>query len=264
MPELQREGRRIHFEDSGAGNPVLALHAFPLSSAMYQPQLAAPTEGFRFIAPDLRGFGNSTGAPGPLTMDAAADDCAALLSHLGLARALVCGTSMGGYVALALAERHPHLVAGLLMVSTQLRADDEAGRAGREKLATDVLARGSAAAAEAMVPRLLSPDAPPSLVAKVDALVRAQSKDAIAAAARGMALRPDRSAVVRALAVPLVAVWGARDAIFPRAKVEELALLALDGTFIALPEAGHLPNLEDPEGFAAALEALARPAANRE
>jgi len=93
---------RIAYDDAGEGMPVVLLHAFPLARAMWQPQMEALTKVCRLIAPDCRGFGGSGPFDGMPTVERAADDVAALLTDLQIEEPVVlCGLSMGGYVALA-------------------------------------------------------------------------------------------------------------------------------------------------------------------
>ena len=96
---------RMAYSDVGSGAPVLFLHAFPLSGAMWQGQLEALRATYRLIVPDLRGFGATDAPPGPYSMDQQADDVVALLDHVGLEQVTVVGLSMGGYIAFALLRR---------------------------------------------------------------------------------------------------------------------------------------------------------------
>ncbi len=146
----------LEYEDAGSGRPVVLLHAFPLARAMWHPQVEALRGRYRVLAPDLRGFGGSspfTAAPSVETM---ADDVAALLDVLKVAEPVVLGgLSMGGYVALAFARRHPGRLRGLILADTRAEADSAEARANRDK--TIAFARGHSAAdvIEQMLPKLL-------------------------------------------------------------------------------------------------------------
>ena len=146
----------LHFNEAGRGVPLVLLHAFPLSSEAFWPQLERPPEGVRLIAPDLPGFGQSPGRAGPLTMESMADDVLALMDTLELPNAFIGGVSMGGYVALALTRQDPGRVRGLVLVDTQATADDEAGKAKRETTAKDVEAKGLSVLVDSMLPKLLA------------------------------------------------------------------------------------------------------------
>ena len=112
------------FLDAGKGPPVLLLHAFPLSSAMWRRQIAALQPDYRVVAPDFRGFGSTPGFVGAPSVDQMADDAIALLDHLRITEAVVVGgLSMGGYVALAFARRY----------ASRLRALDSRRYAARRR-----------------------------------------------------------------------------------------------------------------------------------
>jgi pimeloyl-ACP methyl ester carboxylesterase len=150
-------GATLSWREAGTGEHALVLlHGFPFSSAIWRPQLDAPPEGWRVIAPDLRGFGGSGPVSGTrLTMDQLAQDTIALLGHLGIVSAVIGGLSMGGYVAFALLRRAPALARALVLSDTRATADSADGRQGRVKNAKHVQAHGTAALIDAMVPRLL-------------------------------------------------------------------------------------------------------------
>ncbi len=98
----------LAYDDRGAGQPVLFIHGYPLSRRLWTPQVEGLSHHIRIIAPDLRGHGESNPVPGPYSVDMLAGDCAALLDALGVNRpVIVCGLSMGGYVALAFMRSYP-------------------------------------------------------------------------------------------------------------------------------------------------------------
>src|SRR5262245_16594799 len=135
---LRVDGGAISFEDAGVGLPVVLLHAFPLSAAMWAEPQKTLAVRHRVIAIDARGFGKSDLTSGPLTMERIADDAAAVMDHLGLARAVIVGCSMGGYAAFAFARRHAARLRGLVLVDTKAAPDTDEGRAGRAALAQRV------------------------------------------------------------------------------------------------------------------------------
>src|SRR5690606_2201841 len=132
MPILDLDSHRLHYLDEGRGLPVLLFHAYPLSAELFRPQIEALKDRFRFLVPDMRGFGQSGPADGPTTMRRMAQDGLALLDALGIERAVVGGVSMGGYVSMALLREDASRVLGLVLSSTQARADTEEARQGRE------------------------------------------------------------------------------------------------------------------------------------
>ncbi|GAA1069025.1 alpha/beta fold hydrolase [Kitasatospora nipponensis] len=243
-----------------SATPLVLLHAFPLTSAMWRGQLDGSLAGARVLAPDLRGFDGSPPPPGVPSLEHWVDDLARLLDAAGLERAVVGGLSMGGYLALAFARRHPDRLAGLLLADTKASADTEAARANRERIASAVLARRSVAllAEERMEDTLLGPDAGPRLLAEVRGMVAAADPRAVAWAQRAMAARGESFQVLAGLRVPVAVVVGERDAITPVTDDEAMvaALPAAELTVVAA--AGHLSALEAPAAFNAAVLALLR------
>ncbi len=254
--EANLNGIRVRFDDVGTGPVVLLLHAFPLSAAMWQPQIEALRSRYRVIAPDLRGFGGSDAPPGPYSMDTLADDAAALLEHLGVSRAVVAGLSMGGYIAFAFWRRHRDRVAALVLADTRAGADSEEGRATREVNARLAEEQGAGAIADKLIPNLVAPGASQAVRDTLRALITANSPDGIAGALRGMAARPDSSPDLPGIDVPVLIIVGEEDGLTPPVESERMAAALPDATLARIPGAGHLSNLEQPEAFNAALLAF--------
>jgi pimeloyl-ACP methyl ester carboxylesterase len=245
---MKIDGAEYHFRTSGSGEPVLLLHAFPLSSEAFWPQLDAPPAGCRIICPDHRGFGQS--APkGALTIESMAADAFRLLDALGLYSAVIGGVSMGGYVAMAMLRLDPARVKGLVLIDTQALADDQAGKDRREATAKDVEANGMAPLVTQLLPRLLSDDVKPYLRSRVEGIMRSANPVATAAASRAMAKRDDSREILARYSGPALVVVGERDVITPLDKAVQMTELMPKSRLVKLDGAGHLANLEAPQAF---------------
>lgn len=250
------DGIALAYDDSGSGAPVVLLHAFPLSKAMWRAQADALGDAYRVIAPDLRGHGESARAGDSATMDEMADDVLALLDRLGLGRVALGGLSMGGYVALNLARRYPGRLAALILADTRAGADSAEGREGRAATARKALEQGAAAIADQLLPKLLAPATQrdrPGLAGEVRALIEATSPQAIAAASHGMAARADSTPALAAISVPTLILVGAEDALTPPGESEAMRAAIPGARLAIIPGAGHLSNLEQPAAFNQAL-----------
>ncbi|MCI0432975.1 MAG: alpha/beta hydrolase [Gemmatimonadetes bacterium] len=247
----------IEWRESGSGDVVLFVHAFPLHSAMWGQQLAAMPPGWRGIAPDLRGFGSSEFViADAYTMDMMADDLAELLDRLHIERAVVCGLSMGGYIALSFWRRHADRVRALILCDTRAGADSPEAAQARRELAQEVLTTGHAAVVETLLPRLLAPATHRKnrgAVTMVRAMMEEASPHTIARALLGIAQRADAEPLLRTIDVPVLAVCGDDDVIAGRGQAEILARGIRGARLEIIPGAGHLPNLEEPEEFNALL-----------
>jgi pimeloyl-ACP methyl ester carboxylesterase len=251
----------LAFTDTGHGPPIVLLHAFPLSRDMWLPQVDGLHDAYRLITPDLPGFGGSPPLDQP-SVDAFADAVAETLDKLPIRGPVVLGgLSMGGYVALAFARRHPARLRALILADTRAEPDDEAARANRDKTIAQVQAEGVGPVVEGLLPKLLcarTMEEQPEVVESVRRIALAQSAAGVAGALVGLRDRPDATAVLEQLQVPVLIVVGRDDALTPPARSEAMAKAVRRGqageTVLEIIDgAGHLSNLENPEAFNAAL-----------
>jgi pimeloyl-ACP methyl ester carboxylesterase len=233
---------------------LLLIHAFPLDARMWEPQLTTFGARLPIVAPHLPGFG---GTPGPevLTMAAAAAACVTALDEAGVDDAIVCGLSMGGYVAFELWRAARPRVAALALANTRAEPDTPEGAAGRRGLAERLGNEGIGFLVEEPPP-LLSEDAPDELRARVRAMIADQSPQAVAAAALGMAERPDSVPDLPTIDVPTVVITGTADRLIPPDVTAGTAEGIEGAELIRIEAAGHLSNLEAPDSFDAALDGL--------
>ncbi|MGH2663635.1 MAG: alpha/beta fold hydrolase [Actinomycetota bacterium] len=234
---------------------LVLIHAFPVDAAMWDRQLASLETDDQVLAPSLPGFGGTPPAGEILSMDAAADFVAGEMDRAGLDRAVVSGLSIGGYIAFSLWRRHRQRIAGLALADTRAEPDDEATVERRKAVAQKALTEGSAAIAESPPP-LLSDAADEPLWEQVKEMIRRQPGEAIAAASLGMAARPDSRPMLPEIDVPTTVIVGSADALTPPAMSETMARAIPNAELVTLHGAGHLSNLEDPDGFTASLRQL--------
>ncbi len=254
MPTVHVGDASIHYREAGSGNDVvLLLHAFPLHSGMWAPQLAGLAPRFRVIAPDYRGLGQSRPAPLATTMEIIAGDAVALLRKLGIRRAAVAGLSMGGYAALELYRRAPDLFRGLALCDTKATPDTVEQKAAREVFAENAVSKGLPWVADDFAPKLLRPNPDPAVMATVRGLVGAGTAQGVAAAQRGMERRPDSVPTLARITCPTIVIFGDQDVLVPLGEGQRMAQTVKGARLVRIPGAGHLPNLENPPAFNAAL-----------
>ena len=255
----------LEYEDTGSreqttGDPLLLVHGHPFDRSMWRPQLAwANRHGRRVIAPDLRGYGASTVVPGTTTLDVFARDLAALLGHLGIGRCVLGGLSMGGQIVMEFLRLFPERISALLLADTSCAPETPGGRAARYAMAERLLAEGMAGYATEALPRMMAPhnvESLPGVARHVLGMMRATPPEGAAAALRGRAVRPDYAPVLRRAAVPTLVLVGQDDEFTSVADARRLHELIPGSTLAVLPGAGHLPNLERPTEFNAALRAF--------
>ena len=257
--------RTISYFDSAPGdgraNVLVLVHAFPLGAAMWEPQLKVVPSGWRLIAPDLRGFGGSTisdpdDAP---SMDDYAADVVDLLRALSIHAAVVGGCSMGGYSVMALARQAPELLRALVLIDTRATADTSEGRANRRGMLALLDREGPPGVARDMIPKLLGRttlEERPEIEPFVRRLIKQQSGAALRGGIHRMMVRPDSSAVLEQLAVPMLVMVGEEDILTPPDDARKMFALNRNAQIVVLPRAGHLPNLEQPGVFNEALSSF--------
>jgi pimeloyl-ACP methyl ester carboxylesterase len=232
---------------------LLLIHGWPLDATMWEPQEASLRERVLTVAPHLPGFGGTEFAGEVMTMSAAAARCVEALDAGGAERAVVCGLSMGGYVALELWRSHRDRVAGFMLANTRAVPDDEAGKERRRALADRLRREGSDFLVTEPGP-LLSDQADQELLERVRTIISAQPPDAIAAAALGMAERPDSTADLPGIDVPTMVVTSSGDRLIPPAQTTPMADAIPGATLEVIESAGHLSSLESPGEFTLLLE----------
>ena len=234
---------------------LVLLHAFPVNSSMYDDVRESLGMVCNLITPDLAGFGEAGLSESEPSLDVLAGDLAALLDQHGVGRAIIGGTSMGGYVAMAFLRLHPERVAGLILADTKATADSPDARANRLAVADQVVTAGSTdALARAMLPNLLgatTQNSRPGVVDRVRGWIESAHPEAVAWAQRAMAARPDSLDDLATFEGPALVVWGSEDGITPRSEQAIMRSELVDGEFVTLNGAGHLSAIEDPNGFVA-------------
>jgi pimeloyl-ACP methyl ester carboxylesterase len=260
MMKIEESRPALSWREEGSGDALLLLHAFPLSSAMWGPQLSALGDEWRVIAPDFAGFGDSPSrSGGGASMDAYADDVASLLDTLEIEQAVVCGLSMGGYAAFAMQRRHPGRIRALVLCDTRPGPDTEAMRQNRRELVKRVRLEGMQPLVDNMLPRLLSPNtrySRPDVTAHVEGMMRTVPPETAAGALIAMANRPDSTPLLRDINVPTLIVVGADDETTPPGESQMLARGIRGARLEILMDAGHLSSIEQPVAFNALLRSF--------
>jgi 3-oxoadipate enol-lactonase len=253
-------GREMCYVAAGAGTPLLLVHGFPLDHSMWAEQIDRLSARCRVIAPDLPGFGRSPAVADKVGMAQFADDLAALLDALQIAEPIVlCGLSMGGYIALQFWRRHRTRLRGLVLCDTRATADSPEAAQTRLAAAERVLREGTGALAESMLPNLFSAatrQQRPELVEAARAVILAADRRGVAAAARGMAERPEMTGALPQIDCPALVMGGEHDAITPPHEMRRMAEAMPRASFVEIRGAGHMAPLENPAEVNAALGAF--------
>ena len=232
------------------GLPVVLLHAFPMSSAMWEPQLEA-LKAFRAILPDFRGFG-ATPLSAPWFVEHAVDDLFETLASIGVEKAVFVGLSMGGYVALRAVEKNPARVKALALCDTRAEADGNEAKIKRAASVNFVRTRGVASFLEPFLNDALAPKTKmekPKVVEFLKNVAVKASDAAVMAAMAALASRGDMTGALPGIKVPTAVLVGSQDKITPLPLAEAMRARIPGAELHIVPDAGHLSSAENPEAF---------------
>ena len=252
----QINGINLSYTDQGQGDPLVFIHAFPLSGAMWEPQIKEFFKNYRVIALDLRGHGDSDAPLWHFTLDDFAEDIRGLLRHLSIAQATFVGLSMGGYTLFALYRKHPELITKMVLADTRAQADSAEAKAGRFAMAQVAYQKDPQAIAEMMMPKLLgatSLEKRHDLVESIRSLINKNQPSGIIVDLMAMAQRPDSTSLLSTISCPILVMVGDEDVATPPAEAQYMKDRIPGADLVVLPQAGHLSNLEQPHKFNQAL-----------
>jgi 3-oxoadipate enol-lactonase len=250
---VQLPGLTLVYSDVGLGIPLLFIHGYPLNRQLWQPQVEGLGKEARVLAPDLRGHGESQAVSGPYSMETFADDLNAFLDALSITQpVVVCGLSMGGYVAFAFFRKFASRMAGLILTATRATADSPEARNGRDQAIVMASKKGVAAIAETMLPKMLSPktyERKPELVDRVRTIMNHTSIEGVLGDLISMKERPDSTPLLSQIRLPTLILAGADDQIIPLKETQSMQASIPEARLVVIPGTGHLLNLENPEAF---------------
>ncbi len=243
----------ISYNDVGEGSiPIIFLHGFPFNKSMWNDQLDTLKSEHRAIALDLRGFGKSTNENLKLSMDLYGQDLIAFLDKLKIDKAIICGLSMGGYIALNAMKNFPDRFKALILCDTQCNADSAEGKEKRYKTIEQIKREGTADFNENFIKSVFYPDSLKNKQEVVESLrnvVTANSKEAITAGLGALAERSETCTSLNIIRVPTLIICGREDELTPLAQSEYIQK-HIDGSVLrVIANAGHVSNLEQPEEF---------------
>ena len=245
-----------HYREQGQGIPLVLIHGFPLDHRIWAAQLAGLSDCCRVIAVDLKGFGESVSTE-VFTMESLADELHQLLAQIGALPCVIGGLSMGGYVALAFAEKFAGDLKGFILIDSKSEADPRAAKENRQKLAELAMHGGAAHSgavpvAAQMLPKMLAPSTfgeKPKVVKTLQQIMEGVPPVTIANACYAMRDRPDRTSILSSFTFPSLIVLGELDAFIPASLGEAMKQLMPRGQLALIPKAGHMPPLEQPEAL---------------
>lgn len=258
--KISANGISISYSQSGesAGTPVIFLHGFPFSRKMWDSQLSffKNLTGFQAIAPDIRGHGASSRAGGQYSVEIFVDDLFAFLDEMGFKKVILCGLSMGGYIALRAVEREPKRFKGLILCDTKSEPDSDEARIKRSETMKAVREKGVKVFARAFVKSIFTEKTfkkNPKAISKIRGIIEANSPTAICGTLLALAARTDTTKSLKEIRIPTLILVGEDDKLTTPENARSLQKLIKNSELHILKNAAHMSNLENPEKFNAHL-----------
>jgi pimeloyl-ACP methyl ester carboxylesterase len=248
-------GATLHYVQRGEGLPLALLHGFPLDQRVWADQFDGLAPICRVIAPDLRGFGKSTGGGG-FTIESLAQDVHELLRRIDALPCVLCGLSMGGYAALAFAQKYPADLRGLILIDTRAAGDTPQGREARNAMIELAATKGSAAVAQQMLPKMLAPGA--HSADRLRAIMEDCPAQTIQYACAAMRDRQDYTSLLPSISVKTLLIFGSLDQITPAQTGEALRQAIPHATLEIIADSGHTSPMEKPDQVTAAMARFVR------
>ncbi len=231
---------------------IIFLHGFPFNKKMWRYQLESLEDNITGIAVDIRGHGNTTKGHGFFSIDVFAKDLGVFMRKMEIDKAVICGVSMGGYIALRAYQLFPEHISGLILSDTHSKPDDNAGKQKRFDAIQAVLQYGRRPYAIGFVGNVFSKKSmenKPEEVELIKSSIRRNSIESICATLLALAARTDTTDVLSEIKVPTLVIRGKEDKITPADLMQELADKIKGAKYIEIEDCGHLPSLEHPEEF---------------
>lgn len=243
----------LSYDDVGEGNiPIIFLHGFPFDKTMWQGQLDILPSNFRSIACDIRGFGKSTDEESLLSIDLFGDDLIMFMDALQIDKAIVCGLSMGGYIALNAMKRFPGCFEALILCDTQCIADTFEVKEKRYKIIDEIKVDGVTDFNEGFIKTVFHKDSltgKMELVEQLRSVVFANSPHIISQGLAALSGRSETCSTLGEIAIPTLIICGREDVITPLTQSEFMNKNIKESIIRVIDNAGHVSNLEQPHEF---------------
>jgi pimeloyl-ACP methyl ester carboxylesterase len=236
----------LHYSISGKGPAIVLLHGFLESCEVWKNFVRRLSPDFQVITIDLPGHGKNKSAGDFITMDVMAEEVHQVLKSLNLSGCVMVGHSMGGYVALAYAEKYPKTLKGFILFHSQAGADSPETAANRERTIA-LVEKDHHSFIKNFIPGLFDPENVTKLKKEIGFLQKLAdntSKEGIIAAIRGMKSRPDRQHVLLNAKVPVLFIIGKNDKIIPMELLIPQTLLPAHSEVLLLDHVGHMGFIE--------------------
>lgn len=242
----------LETDQAGSKATVIFIHGFPFNKDIWKAQMLSLPEGIRGIAYDVRGHGKTSSGHGYFSIDQFATDLLELIKFLKLKRVILCGISMGGYIALRATEISPESVSGLILCDTHSQADSNEAKLARFAQIETIMEKDQKVFTEAFVKKIFSPETLKNnskVVGFITDVIMQNKEKNICATLLALASRTDTTAFLENIKVPVLIIRGEHDQVITNEQAQTLHKHIKGSELKLVSGSGHLPNLENTEQF---------------
>jgi 3-oxoadipate enol-lactonase len=243
----------MSYDDVGEGRiPVIFLHGFPFDKSMWHVQLDHFKPTYRLLSVDIRGFGKSKDEETPLSIDLFGNDLIKFMDNLSIEKAVICGFSMGGYIALDVIKRFPDRFEALILCDTQCIADTAEVKQKRLETIDEIKMNGVTGFNDGFIKKVFHKDSlktKKELVKQLKSIVYANTPNIICQGLSALAERAETCSGLADINIPTLIICGREDSVTPLAQSEYMHEHIKGSVLKVIDHAGHVSNLEQPVAF---------------
>lgn len=255
----QIEGIPVYLYGDRSNQPVVFIHGFPYDHTLWDEVITALEDHYYCISYDIRGFGSSVVGTGQYTMEQYVDDLEQLISVLELEDPILCGFSMGGYIALRANERTKTNYKALILANTTTLSDNDEARLKRAAAIKGIDEDGMAPFLDTFFSVAFTDAFGEKEAQKLEALkkkILRFSSTGIKGGLLAMLSRTDTTQSLEVTDIPVLLITGEDDQIISSEKMREMVDKTKNSTFVSLDHCGHMSMLENPEGLIGAIQSF--------
>ncbi len=238
----------VHTSGNKNNPAIIFVHGFPFDSWMWHKQVQRFRKEFYCVTYDIRGLGESYVGDGQYTMEAYVSDLMSIIDHLGIEKPILCGLSMGGYLALRATEKFQERFSGLVLLDTKADADDDKGKLVRANKINQINIDGLEAFVDGFVPPLFAEEAEKDYKKLFyETIHRCKQNNPLGVKGALIAMLSRTSTVkfLKKIKIPTLVISGSQDKLTPPVKMRDISEKIPNSEFAIVPRAGHLSPLEN-------------------
>jgi len=244
----------VSYSDHGPDDApvIIFIHGFPLNKSMWNIQVEALKENYRVLAYDIRGHGNSDSGIDEFFIELFVIDLLRLMEKLKIEKSILCGLSLGGYIALNAVLKHPDRFDGLILNDTQCIADTPEIKENRCNAIISIKEKGVEQYADEIIKKLFAQETftkNKNVVDAVKEMIISTPKQSLCNTLHALAERKETCDQLSEINIPVLIMVGKEDKITPIAAAQQMHEKILNSKLEIIQQAGHLSNLEDPTAF---------------